>query len=79
MTRAEDAAGRPPRLGFATSSASAQGLPPASGFQHLHPEGTGCLFLFILSLLELQDSNFESDQMDETLQTILEEINLMLE
>lgn len=35
------------------------------------------LLSFILPLLELQDINFESDQVDEILQTILEETNLM--
>ncbi|KAM7094488.1 LOW QUALITY PROTEIN: MORC family CW-type zinc finger protein 4-like [Ciconia maguari] len=37
------------------------------------------LLSFILPHLELQDINFESDQVDEILQTILEETNFMLE
>lgn len=39
----------------------------------------GWLLSFILTHLELQDINFELDQVDEILQTILEETNLMLE
>ncbi|CAM9391969.1 unnamed protein product [Bubo scandiacus] len=37
------------------------------------------LLSFILLYLEIQNINFESDQVDEVLQTILEETSLMLE
>lgn len=37
------------------------------------------LLSFILPHLELHDINFELDQVDDILQTILEETNLMLE